>query len=350
MTSGITAQKNSLKAHNVATMLSRDKGGAWSFSPLLFRMKTPGLLIASILFGIVTFPGDVKAAEVPIWHRDYATAAVEAKSKGKAMFVVFTGTEWIDLCRKFHDEILSQPAFMDAVSSHFVLLKLEYPKDNQLPREEAAQKALLKDAYRVKGFPTVVMTDADGRPFGLNGYQPVTPEVYAAQIASIYAVHALSLAALKEAESLNGVAKSKRLIQGIPDLPGNLAARYYRKEMEMIMAGDPDDTLAVAARYSRLIADVEYSRLMQELSRESKWGEMVSLTDRYILENKLEGEVLQKALLNKAGVQQRQENMAGAIATLEKIIGIEAKSQLGTAAQSQLDELRGIKPEEEVTQ
>ncbi|HQW29828.1 MAG TPA: hypothetical protein PK529_11620, partial [Verrucomicrobiales bacterium] len=233
---------------------------------------------------------------------------------------------------------------IDAVSSHFALLKLEYPRDNQLPREEAAEKALLKDAYRVKGFPTVVLTDVDGRPFGLNGYQPVNPEAYAAQISDIYAVHQLSLAALKEAESLDGVAKSKRLIQGIPDLPGNLAARYYRKEMEMIMAGDPDDTLAVAARYSRMIADVEYSRQMQEYARESKWDEMLSLTDRYILENKLEGEILQRALLNKVGVQRQMKDAAGAIRTLERIVGIEAKSEAGAAAQSQLEELRGIKP------
>jgi thioredoxin-related protein len=307
-------------------------------------MNSSRLLAVSIILGFAALPKVVKAQEVAIWHRDYASAVSEAKSKGKALFVVFTGTEWIDLCRKFHDEILSQPAFIDAVSSHFALLKLEYPRDNQLPREEAAEKALLKDAYRVKGFPTVVLTDVDGRPFGLNGYQPVNPEAYAAQISDIYAVHQLSLAALKEAESLDGVAKSKRLIQGIPDLPGNLAARYYRKEMEMIMAGDPDDTLAVAARYSRMIADVEYSRQMQEYARESKWDEMLSLTDRYILENKLEGEILQRALLNKVGVQRQMKDAAGAIRTLERIVGIEAKSEAGAAAQRQLDELRGLKP------
>ena len=71
---------------------------------------------------------------------------------------------------------------------------------------------------------------------------------------------------------------------------------------------------------------------------------MLSLTDRYILENKLEGEILQRALLNKVGVQRQMKDAAGAIRTLERIVGIEAKSEAGAAAQSQLEELRGIKP------
>lgn len=325
-------------------LLSRDKGEE-IFLPISTRlMNFSRFLPALIVVNVVLVPCPAVTAEgVPVWHRDYASAVSEAKTGGKNLLIVFTGTEWIEICRKFHDEILSQPAFMNAVSRRFSLLKLEYPKDNTLPREEAAEKALLRDAYRVKGFPTVVMTDAEGRPFGLNGYQPVTVEAYAAQLMSTDAAHQQSLTALEEAESLEGVEKSKRLIRGIPDLPGNLAARYYRREMEMIMAGDPGDTLKVAGSYSRLIADVEYSRLMQELSREAKWGEMVALTDRYILENKLEGVILQKALLNKAGVQRRQENPTGVVATLERIIGIDAKSEVGVLAQAQLDELRETK-------
>ena len=62
------------------------------------------------------------------------------------------------------------------------------------------------------------------------------------------------------------------------------------------------------------------------------------------LENKLEGEILQRALLNKVGVQRQMKDAAGAIRTLERIVGIEAKSEAGAAAQSQLEELRGIKP------
>src|SRR5690606_34242955 len=120
-------------------------------------------------------------------------------------------------CQKFHDEILAQPAFIEALSGRFTLLKLDFPKDNVMPREEAAQKKFLREAYQVRGYPSIVLTETGGRPFGLNGYQSLGPVEYAAQIRTIDAAHEACLAAFAESESLEGVAKAKRLRRAIPD-------------------------------------------------------------------------------------------------------------------------------------
>lgn len=273
-----------------------------------------------------------EAGAVGIWHRDYASAMNEARAEGKKLLIVFTGTDWIEICAKFYDEILGDPAFIATVSPQFALLKLEYPKDNVMPREEAAQKAVLREAYRVRGFPTVVLTDAEGRPFGLNGYQPLQPKEYGDQILGILAVHEDNLAAVKEGANLAGVDKAKALSRAIPDVPSALIARFYRAEMEAVLAADPDDVLKMAGPFRKLIAEADYSREIQKLARESKWDEMIAVTNRHIEGQKLEGESLQGALLNRAGFEKRAGQSDAATTTLRQIVAIDATSPPGEEA------------------
>jgi len=284
--------------------------------------------------------GNAETFSASDWHTRYDSAVTEAKEEGKDLFLVFTGTEWIDICRRFEDEILKRPEFAEPVSEKFSLLKLEFPENNRLPKGEAKQKQLLRDAYRVRGFPTVILTDAEGRPFGVNGYQPATPTAYASQILAIERAHEQAQAAREAAEELEGLEKAEKLGESIPDLPGNLAARYYRDEMEAAMEADPNGALEQTARYRRLIADVEYSIRMQELAEDVQWGRMIELTDAYIRDNELEGGTLQKALLNKAGIQQRQSNTAGMIETLLRVVEIDPESGVGREAQRRLDQMR----------
>jgi thioredoxin-related protein len=273
-----------------------------------------------------------EARAIGIWHRDYASAMNEARTENKKLLIVFTGTDWIEICAKFYDEILGDPAFIETVSEKFALLKLEYPKDNALPREEAAQKAVLREAYRVRGFPTVVLTDAAGRPFGLNGYQPLTPKEYGEQILGINAVHDESLEVAKKAVELSGVEKAKGLSRAIPDLPGALVARFYRPEIEAVLAADPEDSQKLAGPFRKLLAEAGYSKEIQQLARESKWTEMIAVTDRHIASQKLEGEPLQGALLNRAGFERRAGKSEAVTATLRQIVAIDAKSPPGEEA------------------
>ena len=201
-----------------------------------------------------------------------------------------------------------------------------------LPREEAAQKAVLRDAYRVRGFPTVVLTDAAGRPFGLNGYQPLGPREYGDQILGIDAVHEENLAAVKGADALAGEEKARALARAIPDLPGALVARFYRPEMEAVLAADPEDALKLAGPFRKLLAEADYSREIQQLARQSKWSEMIAATDRHIEDQGLEGEALQGALLNRAGFEKRAGQGETATGTLRRIVGIDAESPPGKEA------------------
>lgn len=296
-------------------------------------MNSPRFLSRFLLIacGILAVSA-TEARAIGIWHRDYASAMNEARTENKKLLIVFTGTDWIEICGKFYDDILGDPAFIETVSAKFALLKLEYPKDNVLPREEAAQKAVLREAYRVRGFPTVVLSDAAGRPFGLNGYQPLAPKEYGEQILGINAVHEEAIEVAKKAAELSGVEKAKGLSRAIPDLPGALVVRFYRPEIEAVLAADPEDTLKLAGPFRKLLAEADFSREIQQLARESKWTEMIAVTDRHIASQKLEGESLQGALLNRAGFERRAGKTEEATATLRQIVAIDAKSAPGEEA------------------
>lgn len=297
--------------------------------------------LAPVLFPLVLLAlvGAAPRAEaVGIWHRDYPTARAEAKAEGKRLLIVFTGTDWIEICEKFYDDILGQPAFIEAVSGEFTLLKLEFPKDNRLPREEALQKALLRDAYRVRGFPTVVLTDAEGRPFGLNGYQPVSAEEYAGQLLEIAKAHEENLAVAQAAESLSGEEKAEGLRRAIPDVPDALIARFYRAEMESVLAADPADSLKLATPFRKLIAEADFEQEIQALGREGKWAEAIARTDRHIEELGLEGRVLQAALIYRAGFERRAGQAETSAATLRKVVAMDPESEPGVEAARLLEE------------
>lgn len=286
------------------------------------------------------------AQEKTEWTEDYKVAVEVARAQDKSILLLFTG-DWIPLCQKFEESILKTETFTEEVSEHFVLVKLNYPEDNTLPAEIAAQNQLLKDAYRVRGFPAIVLTDDEGRPFGLNGFQPITPEAYVEQILSMNEQGKEKEVARAEAGNLEGIAKAEKLIEGIPDLPGSMAARYYENEMKEVVAADPEDSLGKTEFFQTLLNDASYSKSMHLLAKESKWDQMIELTDSYISEGSLSGGALQKALLNKSSVQERVGALRGRVESLLQVVDIDADSPHGQEAQRQLDELRAEKLREE---
>ncbi|MDF1812789.1 MAG: thioredoxin family protein [Verrucomicrobiales bacterium] len=304
--------------------------------------------IFTILLSTMTF---VSAQEKdPVWHTRYKPAVIEAKKENKDLILVFTGSEWIDICKTFESDIISQPEFIDQVTKKFVLLKLEYPENNRLPKEYAMEYQLLKDAYRVHGFPTVLVTDHQGRPFGMNGYQPISADHYGKILLAMLKGKQIRDESKEKAKSLKGVEKAKALVNAIPSLPGTLSARYYAEEMRQLIASDPNNKTGKVDKFKKQLADVEYSTEMQKLAAEVQYGKMIELTDEYIRDQKLEGEHLQKALYNKLGIQQKQKNTTGVVQTLLEVVAVNPKSRLGKNAQKMLDSLRAQKIEETVGQ
>ena len=126
------------------------------------------------------------AAETP-WLDSYEQAKAQASEQGKDLLVLFTGSDWCGWCIKLESEVLNQEGFGDQVAQDFVLLKLDFPRNIEIPESVKAQNETLRTEFKAKhgfrGYPTVYLTDAEGVPYAKTGYQAGGAEKYLEHLA-----------------------------------------------------------------------------------------------------------------------------------------------------------------------
>jgi len=276
----------------------------------------------------------------PGWMINFRAAREKAQAGKKDLLLLFTGSDWIDICKKFDAEVCNNETFFKTIAEHFVPVRLDFPKEKAQPDALKAQNQVLMGNYRVQGFPTVMLTDDTGRPYAVNGYQAISATEYATVLQAMTAVRARRDEKFEAAKNAQGLERAQLLADGIPPLPGNLAAWFYRPQLQALISNDLQNKTGKAVHYQRLINDVDYSRTMAQLSRNVEWSRMISLTDDYIRGNQLKGEELQHAMLNKVGVLRNQGKMRQMAQTLLEIVAIDPKTTTGTKAQGILDQLR----------
>ena len=107
--------------------------------------------------------------------------------------------------------------------------------------------AKLQTKFGIQGFPSIVLTDAQGRPYAKTGYQPGGPEKYLPHLDELRAVKAKRDEQWKKAEGAQGVEKAKFLAAGLKVLDEELAAQHYSKVIAEITALDPKDETGMGA-------------------------------------------------------------------------------------------------------
>lgn len=119
------------------------------------------------------------ADEGELWIQDFEQAKKLASAQGKDILIDFTGSDWCGWCIKLDEEVFAKQAFIDVIPKKFVLLKLDFPRDQSLVTPEIkAQNAKLQKEFGVKGYPTIFLTDATGKQYAQTGYQAGGPEKY----------------------------------------------------------------------------------------------------------------------------------------------------------------------------
>jgi protein disulfide-isomerase len=99
-------------------------------------------------------------------------AMAQAKKENKLVFALFTGSDWCPWCVYLEKEVTSQKEFLTDASKKFVLLFLDFPQDKSKVSEEIAkQNRELATKYGVRGFPTVLILDENGKEVGKTGYR-----------------------------------------------------------------------------------------------------------------------------------------------------------------------------------
>ncbi len=183
-----------------------------------------------------------------LWVSDFEQAKATAAKEGKDLLIDFTGSDWCGWCIKLRKEVFDLDAFKTVGPKNFVLVEIDFPQNkSKLSKETQEQNTKLQTQFGIQGFPSIVLADAQGRPYAQTGYQPGGPEKYLPHLDELRAVKAKRDEAWKKAEGAQGVEKAKFLAAGLKVLNEDLVAQHYSKVISEITALDPKDETGIGS-------------------------------------------------------------------------------------------------------
>ena len=194
------------------------------------------------------------------WLIDFEAAKKKAAAEKKDLLVDFTGSDWCGYCIKLSEEVFAHDAFKKGVADSFVLVEIDFPNDKtKLSDETQVQNEKLSKRYGIEGFPTIILMDAEGRPYGRTGYSPGGPEAYLEILNELRQVRQARGEGFASASAAKGVAKAKLLNKVLEKLPPEDVDAFYAETVEEIIANDPKDEtgFAAARAYQKAVDDFE---------------------------------------------------------------------------------------------
>ena len=111
----------------------------------------------------------VRADELT-WLTDLPKAQAQAKAENKLVFLDFTGSDWCVWCKKLHAEVFSTPEFQDYARKNLVLVTVDFPHETKLSAEQTKANKALGEKYGIKGYPTLIVLNGDGKKVGELSY------------------------------------------------------------------------------------------------------------------------------------------------------------------------------------
>jgi thioredoxin-related protein len=296
----------------------------------VFRTMKTIRLLTTLCAALVATPAGLLAAEAP-WTADFAAAKKEAAASDKDLLIDFTGSDWCGWCIKLTKEVFSHDEFKEGVKDKFVLVELDFPQDkSKLPEETQKQNEKLGAEYAVQGYPTILLTDAEGRPYAATGYQKGGPEAYLKHLDELRENKKKRDEALAAAEKAEGVEKAKSLVAALDamDLSDELVAKHYGEVVDKIKAADPKDETGFAKKLEAKEREEEFQGKLQEFAQSGDWDGAIKLVDEKIKSEDLDKEEKQRLMMTRAMIFAQQGNFDGALKATDEAIAFAPDSPM----------------------
>ncbi len=112
------------------------------------------------------------------WSDNPPEALARARRENKRLLMDFTGSDWCAGCVKLDKEVFATPEFKSYAAKNLVLLEVDFPRRKYLPPETLKQNEVLRDQYRVEGYPTEIVLGAEGKVVGVVEYTEGGPQAF----------------------------------------------------------------------------------------------------------------------------------------------------------------------------
>jgi protein disulfide-isomerase len=121
-------------------------------------------------------------AEESQWLTDLPKAQAKAKEEKKLVLMDFTGSDWCPWCIKLSKEVFSQAEFAQYAKKNLVLVEVDFPRKKQQSAELKKANQALEEKYNIKGYPTIIVLDSEGKKVGELNYEPGGPKPFIAEL------------------------------------------------------------------------------------------------------------------------------------------------------------------------
>ncbi len=273
-------------------------------------------ICATVIFGLATANASTEG-----WATDFEAAKKQAVDEKKSLLIDFTGSDWCGWCIKLDKEVFVHDAFKTGVKDKFVLVELDFPRDkSKLTEAIIAQNKALQEKYSVKGFPTILLTDEQGRPFAKTGYQAGGPEAYVKHLDELLTIRAKRDAAFAEADRAEGVAKAKSLVGAIGSLglDDGMVSSFYADKIDAIKAADPNDESGYVKGLELKSKFMEFQKQLNAFGAKKDFEGAMKHIDETLSAGTFDAELKQQTMVFKAITSMQLKKPEDALKTLDE--------------------------------
>ncbi len=237
------------------------------------------------------------------WLVDFEKAKAQAAKEGKPILMEFTGSDWCPPCKALHKNVLAKDIFKKEMPKHYILLKLDSPRDKSKTTDaEKAQYKELSAEYKVRGVPSIFLTDAEGKPFFSNsGYSGQSADEWVEQMVGKSRIPK----ALAKAEKAKGIERAKLLDTALTLMGSKFANESHGEKIDEIIKLDAKNKAGLKVKYEGARKAVAFKEMLTELTRGNGAGKPEALAakiDALVKKEKATGESLQQALFLKSSI------------------------------------------------
>jgi len=278
------------------------------------------------------------------WTEDFEAAKAKAQKEGKDLLLDFTGSDWCVGCVQQRYEVFDTAAFKRVAPQSFVLVEVDFPKMKSQDARLVAQNQALLAQYGVEGYPTLVLTDAQGRPYYvLKGYPPGGVQMYLKRLEALRGRREARDAAFERAGlATDDRAKAEALAAALEVVGMKLAIHYYDSTVRQIIALDSNDQAGLKTKYEAALLQKQLQAGIAgaiELVMQGDMGGGYAALESLVQEHPPNSEMLQIITSLKGQIRMLQGRGDEAKALFEQAMAVDPGSEVAAEIRQMIETL-----------
>lgn len=287
------------------------------------------------------------------WSTNPAEAMQQAVAQKKGVMLEFTGSDWCGACIMQKKQALSLPKVQEGITAAFIPVELDFPRKKQQDEQTKAMLETYKKSYGITGFPTLVYTDAQGRPVHTVVGYANPDQVMKDAATAAEALKTQQALTEKLAGRLTDEQRRDALVQLLKTVPQSSIPTFYKPSLEELAKLDPKDASGIRAALNRKellntqreeLADTFRQKNIHILAEQNP-GEALSIMGGYLKKDGLLPEVKQAVLMQKVNLLMQQNRVNELEQPLKEAVALLPESFEGKMCGRLLEKLPEIKKE-----